>query len=61
MKKLKIVLNKPYATCKRHPRGKQIMMPQGMEFDSMISFMEYSGWSVQKYYGMLFKGIISAS
>ena len=59
MKPVKIRMNKDYATSKNHPRGKQIIMKEGMVFGSLTSFLEYSGWSSSKFYGLFERKIIS--
>ena len=59
MKPVKIRMNKDYATSNHHPRGKQIIMKEGKEFDSLTSFLKYSGWSVSKFYSLLERKILS--
>lgn len=53
-----IRMKQPYATSKYHLRGKQIVMKKGMEFPSLKSFLEYSGYSTSKTYTLLEKGVI---
>lgn len=59
MRKVRITVNKSYATSKHHDRDVQLIMKKGMWFPSMTSFMEYSGYGADKVYELMERGIIS--